>query len=218
MSQELTQHPLDREAARRQRLRGAQTRDVVDADTSFGFRLPGQPSTIIASESILTEAQIATPTMAATREGRRAIGGTKRASPTGDTENIPDITRQDGSTRQVEANEQAAKRQRVEPLINEDSTSRAAGRNARLRGADLRSPGVGVQDFGFILPPAPARQVEERIATTKADLQPADFTPAPPEEGNETRTPKTVTPEFQVLAETTNISIRSSGEIGRAHV
>lgn len=118
---------------------------------------------------------------------------------------------QDGSTRRVEVNEQAAKRQRVEPSINEDFTSRAAGRNARLRGADLRGPGVGVQDFGFILPPAPARQVAESIATTETDLQPADFAFAPPEEGNETRTPRAVTPEFQVLAETTNNSVRSSG-------
>lgn len=139
------------------------------------------------------------------------MGGTKRASPTG--ENIPDITRaQDGSTRLVETNEQAAKRQRVEPSINEDSTSRAAGRNARLRGADLRSPGVGVQDFGFILPPAPpGAPSAPSIATTETDLRPADSASAPPEEGNETRTPRAATPEFQVLAEATNTSIRSSG-------
>ena len=212
MSHKLTQASLDREAARRQRLRGAQTRDVVDADTSFGFRLPGQPSTIKASEVLIVDAQ-ATPTPAATREGRQNIRGTKRASPTGDTGNAaPDIIRaQVGSIHLVETNEQAAKRQRIEPSTNEDPTFRAASRNARLRGADLRSPGVGVQDFGFILPPALAAPSAPRVATTETNLQPADFTPAPAEEGNDTLTLRAQTPEFQVLAETTNASIRSSG-------
>lgn len=71
---------------------------------------------------------------------------------------------------------------------------------------------MGVQDFGFILPPAPPDAPSApSIVTTETDLQPADSTSAPPEEGNETRTPRAVTPEFQVLAETTNTRMRSSG-------
>ena len=182
---------------------------------------------MVAAETII-EAQIATPTP----PGRRGIGGTKRSSPTVETidENTvstfedTDAARgpADGSMT-ISANlEQAAKRQRTAgPATVDESTSRAAGRNQRLRGAQLRSPGVSTRDFGIALPsipPVPVAPVAESIATTDTDIvQPADFTSAAAEPAilapldASTLRLRDVTPELQILGGSVNLTTRSSG-------